>query len=484
MKLFSKKSTLTLMLITLLSTFNVQAKAVETPAAEASDWHEEYAYSLGLQAFIYGFPWIFLPEIRWKWVTQSTNVKWEPYAPLNMFWNARTLATAEYRDGGSPNDDTLYSIAWLDLKEPIILSVPDVGDRYYTMQMASMDDDNFAYVGKRTTGTKAGNYAIVGPDWKGTLPQGVKALPPSRTPYAIILGRTLVYGKEDLQNVYKIQDQYKLTPLSLWGKEDAKLPESHDVWKPYDVKEDPLAAWKTMNRAMTENPPQNESQRVLLNLFSKIGLGPNQDVEKLDEASKRGLAKAAKEGMKLLREVIVTGISKPVNGWRFPPTSMGRSGQADDFLTRAAFQTLAGIVANDPKEAVYIMGTTDVQGQTLTGANNYIMRFEPNGLPKVGAFWSVTMYGLDNNLVANSINRYKLGTYPKGELKFDSDGSLTIYIQDKSPGSEKESNWLPAPKGDYYLILRTYMSSEEIVEQKWIPPAVIRAEPVELHNPQ
>lgn len=469
MKLFSKKSFLVIFLF--LTAINSHAKTVEIAPSKATDWREDYAYSLGIQAYIFGFPWIFLPEIRWKWVTQSAHSQWSPYAALNQFWHARTLATATYRDGGSPNVDTLYSIAWLDLKEPIILSVPAIENRYYTMQMASIDSDNFAYVGTRTTGTKAGNYAIVGPDWKGSLPQDVKALPPSRTPYAMIFGRTLVFGEKDLSNVYKIQDQYKLTPLSSWGKEASQLPQSHDVWKPYNAQKDALAEWKTMNRAMTENPP-TENQQLLLKLFSKINLGPNQDVEQLDEASKRGLARASKDGMKLLRQVIVTGLGKQVNGWRYPPMSIGKAGVEDDFLTRAALQCLEGIVANYPIEATYILTAHDKQGQPLSGNHDYVMHFTADGLPKVGAFWSVTMYGLDNNLVANSLNRYKVGTYPKGELKFEEDGGLTIYIQNQSPGSEKASNWLPAPKESFYLILRAYMPSQEIVEQMWVPPAV------------
>ena len=459
----------------LIATSPIQAKIFETPASQAAEWREEQAYTLGVQAYVFGFPWVFLPEIRWKWVTQPSESQKAPYAPLNQFWNARVLATAAYRDGGSPNVDTLYSIAWLDLdEEPVILSVPDVGDRYYTMQIASMDSDNFAYVGTRATGTKAGNYAIIGPDWKGNLPEGVKPLPSSRTPYALIVGRTLIYGQEDLPNVRKIQDQYKLTPLSQWGKREIQLGDNRDVWKPYDVKGNPLAEWQTMNRAMTENPPQ-ESHQLLLKLFSKIGVGPNQNVEQLDEASKRGLARAAKDGMKLLREFLISGgTGTLVNGWHYPPASLGRAGQDDDFLTRAALQCLVGIVANDPEEAIYLLTAFDSQGQFLSGSNNYVMHFSPDGLPEVDAFWSVTMYGLDNNLIANPINRYRLGTYPKGALHFDADGGLTLYIQNKSPGSDKESNWLPAPKEKFYLILRTYIPGQEIVLHEWKPPAVER----------
>lgn len=142
---------------------------------------------------------------------------------------------------------------------------------------------------------------------------------------------------------------------------------------------------------------------------------------------------------------------------------------------RGSLQCLGGIIANDPEEAIYMNTFTDAAGERLSGANRYIMRFPPGQLPKVKAFWSVTMYGLDNNLVANAINRYKLGSYPKGEMKLDADGGLTLYIQNDSPGKANETNWLPSPKDAFYLILRTYMPAPELVKQEWIPPAVTKA---------
>jgi hypothetical protein len=214
------------------------------------------------------------------------------------------------------------AIAWLDLsKEPVILSVPDLGDRYYTMEIASFDSDNFAYVGMRTTGTKAGNYAIVGPSWKGELPAGVQQLTPSRTPAAFILGRTLLRGPDDLPAIRAVMAQYKLTPLSLWGKPGAQIPESYDVLKPFDRKADPLGEWKTMNAAMAENPPPSRHE-LLLKQFAQIGIGPGLDVDALDEATKRGLARAAVDGRNLLDAALRQGArQKNVNGWNYPPAT-------------------------------------------------------------------------------------------------------------------------------------------------------------------
>jgi hypothetical protein len=298
----------TILVVTLFGSFALaqtappQAQATGVQAAGKIDWREQHAYTLGVQAYIFGFPYVYLPSLRADWVTRPKSANELPlYAPINHFSHVKTLADASYRGGGSPNNDTLYSHAWLDVgKEPVILSHPDMGDRYFTFELAGVDSDNFAYVGKRTTGGKAGSFAIVGPGWKGELPTGVKALPPSLTPTVLIFGRTLIDGPADTKTVNALQDQYSLIPLSPWGKKDAVLPASRDVWQPFDPKTDPLAEWRTMNRAMTENPPEARLDK-LVGLFARIGVGPGQDLDKMDDATKRGLARAAVDGRKLLK---------------------------------------------------------------------------------------------------------------------------------------------------------------------------------------
>lgn len=449
--------------------------AQQSGQKKQTDWREDYAYTLGVQAYIFGFPYVYLPSLRWDWVTQPKpqgNVT--PYAPLNHFSHTRKLADASYRGGGAPNQDTLYSMAWVDVtKEPVILSHPDMGNRYFTFELASMDSDNFAYVGKRTTGEKAGSFAIVGPNWKGTLPSGVKALPASRTPTVLIFGRTLVDGQADVQAVNELQDKYTLIPLSFWNRKDIKLPASRDVWKPFDPKTDPLAEWKTMNRAMTENPPEARLAK-LVELFAKVGVGPEQDIDKLDDATKRGLARAAVDGRKLLNEVIQSGkLGKQVNYWSIPPKTFGRAGLADDFLLRGSVQCLGGIIANEPEEAVYYNTTFDGTGQPLSGTKQYVMRFAPGQLPKVNGFWSITLYDPTYNFTDNPIDRYSIGDRTEG-IKKDTDGGLTLYIQSTSPGKDKELNWLPSTEsGLFVLVMRTYMPGEEIVEQIWAPPPVM-----------
>ena len=438
-----------------------------------ADWREEFAYTLGMQAFIYGWPWVNMARHRWSNVTQPVDTNNTPYAALNQFWHARHVVDASYREGNSPQSDTLYSAAWLDLtREPVILSVPAVTGRYYSFELASMDSDNFETISTRTYPSMSGNYAIMGPTWAGSLPAGVTELPRSLTPFAYLLARTLVYDTNDEANVHAIQDQYLLTPLSCWGTTNT-LPEDHSVWAPFSTN-DPLADWKTMNRAMTENPPVTADQLSFVNSLAQIGVGPNQDVEAADAATKRGLIRAEQDTIRLMYDFNVAGGNgKFVNGWSYPPPWMGRAGRTNDFITRAAAQCNVGLVASDTAEGTYMNVTMDSHGLPLTGDGSYMMRFAPGGLPEVNAFWSVTMYDIYHNYVSNSLNRYRFGTYPDGALKFDPDGSLPIYVQCQSPGADRESNWLPAPAGAFYMLLRTYLPGTNILNQTWQPPAVV-----------
>lgn len=463
-----------LVLAVMLPSLTVSMVASAQETHKKTDWRENHAYTLGTQAYIFSYPWVFLPKIQYSWVVvPPKDPALTPNMPLNQWWHARNIITSDYRDGGAPNNDTLYSSTWLDVgKEPIILSHGDMSDRYFTFEIASMNSDNFTYVGASSTGSKAGHFAITGRDWKGTLPKGVTQLPPSPTDSVLILGRTAVRGPKDVAAANALQDTYKLTPLSLWGKKDAVVPENREVPKPFDPKDDPLADWKTINRAMVNNPPLKQ-HAVLLDMFKGIGIGPGLDVEAMDDATKRGLARAAKDGMQMLQSMLATGLGKPkVNGWSVPPATMGRAMIHNDFNTLAV-QCLGGIISNDPSEAIYFNTHADSEGQALNGKNKYTLRFEPGQLPDVKYFWSLTMYDLTNNLVRNPIDRWAIGSLSK-EYQEAPDGSLTLYLQKESPGKDKESNWLPAPEGEFWVVFRTYGPSKVIADQTWkLPPLKI-----------
>jgi len=446
-----------------------------TGVAADPKWEEEYAYSLGVQAYVFAFPWYYNQLLRWRWVTQPPPNDRTPSMPMSSFWHAQYLADASYRDGGSPNNDTLYSVAWVDVgREPVILSVPAIENRYYSFCLTGYDADNFAYVGTRATGTRAGNYAIVGPNWKGTLPEGVRALTTAPTRVVFVLGRTMVKGPGDLEAVHHLQSQYKLTPLSRWGKADDTPSDERNVWGPYAAKDDPLADWKTINRAMTEIPPPPGNE-TLLELFARIGVGPGQDLGKASEATQRGLVRALETGKR-----VVTGAAtfqagaRTVDGWRYPADYLGRDGLHRDFLGRAGPVSLGGIAANEPVEAMYPNTRVDSAGEPLSGAHRYRLHFAKGGLPPVSAFWSLMAYGADFNLIANQIDRYSLGD--RSGLKSDADGGVTIYIQKDPPGKELESNWLPVGDQDFTLVVRLYLPKPEALSGQWHLPPVRRAD--------
>ena len=449
------------------------ADAPVTPASPVFDWQAEYAYSYGLQAFIYGFPYVYLAQCRYKWTNEPRDPEHVPYSAVGQFWHARDVLDATYQDGGNPNNDTMYSIAWVDLtEEPVILSHPDMGGRYFSFQLAGMTSDNFDYVGQRTTGSAAGDFALTGPGWEGELPEGVKATAPARTPWILCLGRTLVDGPDDVVNVREIQSQYRLTPLSLWGQPGAMAPERRDVLKPIEMSDDPLGPWKTLNAVLGENPPPEE-HAVLLEQFATIGIGPGLDVEAQPHVVKDSLVRAAGAGMQVLKQYFLGGAwATVVNGWRYPPRELGRAG--DDFLLRAAGQALGGIIANDPPEAVYLVNMDDADGDKLAGDRRYELSFEHHTLPPVDSFWSLTMYKEDMNLVPNPADRYSIGERTAG-LQRDPDGALTISIQAEAPGEGRAANWLPCPaQGTWFVILRLYRPQAEVIDATWECPPIRR----------
>lgn len=455
------------------------------PEKKQADWRENYAYTMGVQAYLLYFPRVLLSDIRWQWVAKPTTDPLETSAPLNYFYHSRDLITPEWRSGGSPNNDTLYSFAWLDIsKEPIILSHGEMDkDRYFAFEFGTMTSDNFAYVSGLSTGHRAGNFMIAKSDWKGELPEGVQwpaqsngtkligATPTSVADFVMLVTRTACKGSKDLAAVHKAQDSYKLTPLSQWGKKEVNIPKNRDVWKPFDKTKDPLADWKTINKALIRNPALDQ-HKLLVELYKTIGIGPGLDVEKMDDATKRGLRRAAVDGLQLVTDIGRSGSTqKNVNGWKYIPNSMGSAGYYNDFFTMSPIQCMEGLISNDTNEAIYINTHKDINGNKLNGANKYTLTFPKGGLPPVSAFWSLTMYDLTNNLVPNSLKRYNINSLnPSYELA--KDGSLTIYLQHDSPGKDKEANWLPAPSGEFWVVFRTYGPTETLINQTWEMPGL------------
>ena len=264
-----------------------------------------------------------------------------------------------------------------------MLQVPRITERFYNIEMASLDSDNFAYVGTRATGTQAGNYLIAGPNWAGPVPANVSdILPRSHTPIAFLLGRTGVNSdaSEEVKLAYERSLGYKLTPLSRWIDPSLEPEDPPRAMVPPNLSyENPEGTWLTINMAMTQSPPGTYpavAQTELINLFATIGVGPNQRLDAQTQETLKGLQTAATEGLSMLKAMSF-GRGKPINGWTYPPPDLGRAGDHGDYISRAALQALGGIIANDPDEAVYLNCSTDGSRADLRSEETYSLDFTP-----------------------------------------------------------------------------------------------------------
>lgn len=447
-----------------------------TGAASDPSWEEEYAYALGVTAYVHLFPWMYNALLRWRWATAGVPgmAMSSPVFAPNVLTHQRGLLDARYKDGGRPNSDTVYSGGWFDLtREPVIVEVPDFGSRYYSIELANFDADNFGYIGTRATGSKAGTFALVGPNWTGSLPSGVKAIDRAQTNWIMVLVRILVDGPEELATIHKLQDQIVLMPLSAYLGQRVDAP-PYVPKPPFNRQQDPLADWKSINRALAESPlPPREAH--IAKMFAQIGIGPGLDVEQQSTAVKQGLARAARQGAMVVTSAPNYNVGrKVVNGWGMTPPNWGRNAPDGEYLVRAA-KSLGGFITHDQEENIYPATFVDDNGELLSDARRYVLRFAAGGIPPARAFWSITMYGPDFNFVDNPIDRFAIGDRTR-DMKLDADGGLTIYIQKSAPGGDKDRNWLPSGGGNFHLVLRMYLPKSEALNGTWQPPAVQRAQ--------
>ncbi|WP_262297327.1 DUF1254 domain-containing protein [Microvirga sesbaniae] len=428
---------------------------------------------LATDAYIYGYPLVTMEMTRR--VITNVAAPEGTRAPMGQVIKLRHYPDASFRDVTAPNADTLYTTAFFDVgKEPWVLSLPDMKDRYFLMPMLDGWTNVFQVPGKRTTGTGAQTYAITGPGWSGTLPAGVKDYK-SPTNIVWLLGRIYCTGTpEDYAEVHALQDQVKLVPLSAYGK--PYTPPAGKVDPSIDMKTavrdqvnrmDAVAYFTLLAELMKTNPPSAADAPALAK-FARIGLVPGQafDAGKLRADFARRIPDIAND-----RIMIQFKINKDVHdidGWGFT-TKTGIYGT--DYLMRALV-TAIGLGANRPQDAVYPTSQKDGDGQSYDGANKYVMRIAKGQLPPVEGFWSLTMYDGAYFFVPNPINRYSISA--RQDLKANPDGSVDLYIQKDSPGADKESNWLPAPAGKFILMLRMYWPNESnpsIIDGTWtIPP--------------
>jgi len=439
---------------------------------------EQEAKEIGVNAYLYFYPLVTMDVTR-KQMTNIESGKKPGYGPMNEFSHVREYPPADMKVVVRPNFDTLYSVAWLDLvKEPMILSVPNTDGRYYLMPILDMWTDAFAVPGKRTTGTEAGDYAIVSQGWKGKLPKGVQRID-APTPIVWIIGRTQTNGSSDYDAVHKVQDGYKLTPLSQWGKKPKPVKAVIDAT--VDMKTPPLeqvnqmsaaAYFKYATELMKVNPPHVTDWSMVAQL-KKIGIeaGKSFDYDKLDPAVKQVLDKVPADSLALMKWKLPT-LARVTNGWSMNTDTMGTYG---DYYLKRAIVTMLGLGANQPADAIYPMNIADADGKPMMGEQKYVLHFTKEELPPVEAFWSVTMYDEAGYQVSNPLNRFAVSSWMP--FKYNADGSLDLYIQHDSPGSDKEANWLPAPaSGKLGVTMRLYAPKANALDGRWNPPAVKRVE--------
>ncbi|MDM0109011.1 DUF1254 domain-containing protein [Variovorax sp. J22R24] len=434
------------------------------------------------EAFIYGLPLVMNYAVMNEYAVDKGGPQFK--APFNQIKNEARVYTYQDTAVVTPNSDTPYSMLWMDLRaEPMVISVPAVDKkRYYSVQLVDGNTYNFGYAGSRATGNDPGSYMVAGPDWKGPTPPGIRKVFASTTPFAAAIFRTQLFNPKDMPEVVKVQAGYKAQPLSAFLKQAPPPAPPTLKFLPATTAGIKDNFFEYLDAALLY-VPQTPDDAAVRARIARIGVGPGKTFEfkDLSPEHKAAVGLGMKEGEEKIEKRLTSG-TKDINGWRVGSAFGDRNFYKGNWLLRAA-AAKGGIYGNDAVEATYPMTRTTAAGETLDGSrHNYTVTFPAGQLPPVNAFWSVTMYdGKSQLLIKNPINRYLLNSPMLQGMKKNADGSITLYIQNKSPGKSLESNWLPAPAGPMYLVMRLYWpktSQPSILpagEGTWKPPGVVVA---------
>jgi len=445
--------------------------------AQAAALSPDEARAIAREATIYGFPLVDNYRIQYSYFVDRDNPEYK--APWNAINNVARVFTPEDKAIQTPNSDTPYSQLGADLRaEPIVITVPAVEkDRYYSLQFIDMYTHNFAYVGSRATGNEAGSFLLTGPRWTGEAPKGVKAVIRSETDFDFVLYRTQLKSSADIEGVKAIQVGYKVQTLSQFlGKTANTVPDVAFV-KPLTAEEQRTSPeFFNILSFVLQFCPTHPSETDLMARFAKLGIGGGKkfDVQALApdirQAVLDGMADAWKEFAEFKKTEIDTGKRPSSDAFGT------REFLKNDYMVRMSGAVL-GIYGNSKEEALYPAYFTDANGQPLDASSQrYTLRLAPGALPPVNAFWSVTMYELPSSLLsANPLNRYLINSPMLPGLKKDADGSITLYLQHETPGKDKAANWLPAPKGPFWTVMRLYWPKAEALDGRWKAPALERA---------
>lgn len=456
---------MTALLAVICMSASVQAAPVVTPAETRA---------IAKEAYIYGYPMVDNYRIQYAYYVDENDPNFK--ATWNHIKSVGRVFTPADTAVQTPNSDTPYSMAGLDLRaEPIVISVPAIEkERYYSIQMWDAYTYIAGYVGSRTTGNEAGNFMLAGPNWKGETPEGIKKVYTFDTHFGMAAFRTQLFDPADIDNVKKIQAQYRMQPLSAFlGTTPPPAAPAVDFIKPItpDEQKTSLEFFNLMNFVLGYSPTV-PSEVALRERFATIGVegGMTFDPAKLSPEMKT----AIEQGRADAWEAFAGGVKELTAGKITSGDVFGsREFLKDNYLYR--WLGTIGIYGNAKEEAMYPIYRADSEGQALSGTNRYTLRFAPGQYPPVKAFWSLTMYELPSSLlVANPIDRYLINSPMLPDMKKDADGGLTIYIQNESPGKDKESNWLPAPKGPFATYMRLYWPAEAALDGSWTQPKLTR----------
>lgn len=443
------------------------------PAVASTDPDQQEIRDLTAEAYIYGLPLIMSYKTMYRYSVDTVNPDYK--APFNQLLNTPHVFSPEDRAIVTPNSDTPYSMMWLDLRtEPVVLSVPEIDEkRYYCVQLQDLNTFNFGYIGSRTTGNGPGCYMVTGPDWQGKVPEGINQVFKADADFAITIYRTQLFDPADIENVKAIQSGYRVQPLSDFLGTPPPPPAPKPAFPSWDEEAATGNGFIAYMNFCLQYISPDMAEKTLWNRLAKIGIGPGENFDYDSLAT--DWQKAISDGIRYALARIGTRIEEETSSTTVPPGGGDRSRYNGDWLLRAAI-TQVGWGANDVAEAAYPLYSADSANAPLdAGRHDYTLTFPKDGLPPVKAFWSVTLYdGKTQLLIDNQLKRYLINSPMLPNLQKNPDGSLTLYIQKDSPGVNRESNWLPAPDGTFYMILRLYWPSKEILDGTWQKPPVIR----------
>ena len=442
------------------------------------------AKQIAKEAYIYGFPLVLNYKTMYSYAVDKKSPEYK--GDFNSLGCVARVFTPEDRAIVTPNSDTPYCMTWADMRvEPVVFTIPEIEkERFYEVQLIDLYTHNFAYISTVATGNIPGKYLLAGPDWKGEVPKGITKVIPCETQFLFSIHRTQLFNPSDIENLKKIQNAYRVEPLSTYLR--TKAPSAATAidfpkWKEGAEFNAQFFNYLDFMLSLVKTPGE---EQALMKRFAKIGLdGEGKlDVENLSPEIQKALEEGAKEGLSAIEEFGKKETADPLVSAKIFGTRafLNKSAKVnyglDDLFMIRSVAAQKGIYGNSGEEAIYPTYLVDAEGALFDASkNNYMMTFKKGELPPVSAFWSLTMYdGKTQLLIDNPLNRYLLNSPMMEQFVLGEDGSLTIYVQKESPGKNLESNWLPAPDGPFYAVMRLYGPTKEALDGKWVSPPLVK----------